>query len=587
MGLDAEALVEVLRWRGERVFAVASQIFFSDPQRRREETGWTDFRVRRGRLELYDAEPDPEPIVRGHLYAGGGASLFRRSVLAAVWADDDPYAPFYWEDVEWGLRAIREGFEVLFCPTSRAVHRHRATIARWFPANEVDRVFARNGVQFALRNPLPRLGPLRLLRMVAGLPARSRRELLAPDNVRRALAARAAAFSAPCAEAPVCWLRRKYFLQPDGDRDPRPLVVVVTPYAIYPPRHGGAVRLHRLLRELAARFRIVLLSDEENLYAADSVPCFAPLAMVHLVSGRKERFWQRGRRTSRIRTHSHRALAGELQRLIAVHQPALVDVEFVELAALARDVTLSGRSRPDRADRFELRWLARHDALVACSEEDAELLRAVPDSRAGAVRVVPNGIDATDAYRPSVATGPRILFLGPFRYRPNLDGICTFLERVFPALRAQVHGVELLVLGGTSATVVARQHRCFAQPGVRVIDFVHDARPFLDESAVSINPLLGIRGSSVKLVESIAAGRVCVSTTAGARGFLDAGFPGLVTVPRIEDFAAPLVRLLGDVEHRLALERPPLQQLQAFAWTRCASALAECWREQIARGART
>ena len=44
MTLDPDALAQAARWRAPHVFAVASQIFFADPARRREETGWTDFR---------------------------------------------------------------------------------------------------------------------------------------------------------------------------------------------------------------------------------------------------------------------------------------------------------------------------------------------------------------------------------------------------------------------------------------------------------------------------------------------------------------------------------------------------------------
>ena len=48
MVLAPDALTKVLAYRRPEVFAVASQIFFVDPQRRREETGWGDFHTREG-----------------------------------------------------------------------------------------------------------------------------------------------------------------------------------------------------------------------------------------------------------------------------------------------------------------------------------------------------------------------------------------------------------------------------------------------------------------------------------------------------------------------------------------------------------
>jgi len=76
-------------------------------------------------------------------------------------------------------------------------------------------------------------------------------------------------------------------------------------------------------------------------------------------------------------------------------------------------------------------------------------------------------------------------------------------------------------------------------PASRSLGHRDDVPQLLSECALTINPLAGIRGSAVKLVESLAAGRACVSTSAGARGFLDDVPPGLVAVPDVPSMAAP------------------------------------------------
>ena len=127
MIVDSSALGSLLRWRAPNVFAISSQIFFKDPNKRREETGWTRFTGTEGPIEILDATPDDETTVRGNFYAGGGASLFQRDLLEEFARESSVYDPFYWEDVEWGTRAWRRGFQVLFCPTSKVWHEHRAT----------------------------------------------------------------------------------------------------------------------------------------------------------------------------------------------------------------------------------------------------------------------------------------------------------------------------------------------------------------------------------------------------------------------------------------------------------------------------
>jgi len=151
MTLAPDTLAQLLPWRDDRTFAIASQIFFVDTARRREETGWTDFAVTAGVTEHFDREPEGT-AVRGHLYAGGGASLFRAARLRAYMATTASYAPFYFEDADWGVQAARDGLQVKFCPASRVRHVHRGTIGRYFPAGEIARIVRRNALQFELRH---------------------------------------------------------------------------------------------------------------------------------------------------------------------------------------------------------------------------------------------------------------------------------------------------------------------------------------------------------------------------------------------------------------------------------------------------
>src|SRR5205807_519907 len=94
------------------------------------------------------------------------------------------------------------------------------------------------------------------------------------------------------------------------------------------------------------------------------------------------------------------------------------------------DVLFSGAVPPSQEDRFELEWMSRFDHLIACCEEDASLLGDAP------VSVVPNGAAIGRDRYASSAGMMDLLFLGPFRYPPNWDGIQEFLCDAYPVLRA-------------------------------------------------------------------------------------------------------------------------------------------------------
>jgi GT2 family glycosyltransferase len=595
MVLGEETLSALLPWRRPNVFAIASQIVFADPAERREKTGWNDVRLDGAQVAMYGAEPEADGGVRGHLYPAGGSSLFRRQYLERLQNRRDPYAPFSFEDAEWGITAWREGYEVLFCPASRVLHHDRATISRFFEPADVDRIIARNGLQFLLRNLLHATEPNRFLKMArdpARCPDLTLREL---TSLRSALALAAAQWRggrAPCRDAPLEHLRRKYYPAPPSDAAALPCLLLVSPYAIFPPAHGGAIRIAELLQTLRERFRVVLLSDEEPLYTPDSVPYFAGLHAVHLVGGRPaEDPAKIGQRIPRMLNHAHPRLRAELRRLLACYEPAVVQVEFVELAASVEErrdgaawfITLHdvlfSADGASADDRFEHAFVERFDAAIVCSAEDAALVRAMP------VEVVPNGTRLAEMrYVPS-AGNTSVLFAGPFRYVQNLEGIRRFLETVYPALKQTVPELRLLVLGGRDAPRIARDIPCFAQPGVEVCDFAPNIAPYLELCALTINPLVGIRGSSIKLIESLAAGRVCVSTVDGARGFLDGRAAALVTAERIEEFGPLLERLLLDEPYRLALERPAPGLRAASSWSSSAQRLLDVYGRYAARRA--
>ena len=185
MMLDPLALQASMQWRSPEVFAVASQVFFRDERRRREETGWTLFRGDGGPIQIMDEVPGDEVTVRGTFYAGGGASLFRRDLLRVLSVGSNVYEPFYWEDVEWGERAWRFGYPSLYCPASKAWHLHRMTNRIFFREAEIDRILARNRVVYHLRNGPPLPAFREFARMLSSLDDQSRREALTFGRMAR------------------------------------------------------------------------------------------------------------------------------------------------------------------------------------------------------------------------------------------------------------------------------------------------------------------------------------------------------------------------------------------------------------------
>ena len=583
MALERGALSALLPLRGERVFAVGSQILQADATGRREETGFTDWYVDGGGLHLYHAPP-PDSVAR-HLCASGGASLFRTALLARYLPASRAYDPFYWEDVEWSLRAWRDGFDVLFCPHSRGFHRHRATTSRFYAREELDRIVERNRLLFDARHDASGAGTAALMSRACGLPYASQRELARASCAAGVLAHRWRSRRDPQPVAPPrigdgARLRSSYSYSLRERRANATAALFVAPFAVFPPRHGGARRVAELVRGLKASVDVALVSDEATLYDARSFADFDGLLDVRLVQRRDGGAQGAASLAARAREHCHPVLVDAVREAIAGNRADAIVVQHAELAPLVRERKGSARwildlhdafAREDFASDAEHQAfsvdVARYDAVTVCSAEDAALVMHPK------VVIVPNGAQiGSGAYAPSA--GARLLFVGPFRYGPNRDGIARFLRDAWPRVRDAVPDATLTILGGDESLAIVRDDALFAQPGVEVMGHRDDVPRLLADSALAVNPLANIRGSAVKLVETLAAGRVCVTTADGARGFAGAA-AGLVAVPDVAAMADAVVALLRDAQRRNAIERADPSLLDAFGWHHSVARLRE------------
>jgi GT2 family glycosyltransferase len=106
----------------ETVFSVACQIFFSDPNKLREETGLTQSWWENGALRVRHRD---DPAIQGLYpcaYGGGGSCAFDRRKFLELGGFDELLAPFYLEDTDVGYMAWKRGWKVLYEPRFHAMY---------------------------------------------------------------------------------------------------------------------------------------------------------------------------------------------------------------------------------------------------------------------------------------------------------------------------------------------------------------------------------------------------------------------------------------------------------------------------------
>lgn len=164
---------------------------------------------------------------------------------------------------------------------------------------------------------------------------------------------------------------------------------------------------------------------------------------------------------------------------------------------------------------FEQSQLSQIDFLAPIAARDLAHFQRM--GYRGAAAVTPIGLDLAD-YQPDWEPLRRpvgdIAFIGSLDWLPNIEGLRWFLAEVWPAARQQWPTIKLHVAGRNTPDWLRKQ----APEGVVVHGEVPDARAFLNQYAISLVPLFAGSGMRAKILESMALGRVVLTTSLGLEG---------------------------------------------------------------------
>lgn len=195
----------------------------------------------------------------------------------------------------------------------------------------------------------------------------------------------------------------------------------------------------------------------------------------------------------------------------------LDDVGFVYASDGSPLGRLAARAKAWAKHRIERQALRRFDRFWFVCERDRAAFAHLPGD------VLPNvPLVATPAG--PIEPGSRLLlFVGALWYGPNVEGVDRLLARCWPAVRAAVPDAELAIVGAGPKERLAAWG---AHPGVRAVGFVDDVAPWYARCAGTVVPIYSGGGTNIKVLESLAHGRPCVTTAFCAQGFAPRLVPG-------------------------------------------------------------
>src|SRR5579871_6558211 len=566
MRVERDFLAPLLEgFRDRDVFAVSCQIFFSDPNRLREETGLTQAWWQDGGLRVRHRIDDQVTDLYPCFYGGGGSCAFDRRKFLELGGFDRLLEPFYLEDTDLGYMAWKRGWKVLYQPKSWVYHEHRGTIGKRFREEQIQAVLKKNFVLWCWKNihEWPRLASHLFFSYAGAIVS----VIFGDVPLRPNLAALWKAFRQFPQAVRSRWRARSLstvsdteaFARPMGgyfrdrfvpmDPTPEPLrVLFVSPYPICPPVHGGGVFMYQTLRELAklAEVHVIELleypwqeKDNEELRefcasvewivrpSEDSrgMGSLRPHAVCEFFNEELEWMIHRTLYTRRIDVLQleYTPMAqyrGDYRRIVS----ALFehDVYFQSIGrGLGHHIglmpELKARVEYLRALRYELQTLPACDQVQVCTPANRDHLLSFAPKLAPKLRPGLRAGIATSRYE--FRSGGRepmtMLFVGSFRHDPNRVAMDWFVREVLPRILEREPRARLIVAG--SDPPPAHAYGDFSG-ALQMLGYVEDVREPLGRYAVFVCPILSGSGVRVKLLEAFAAGIPVVSTVVGAEG---------------------------------------------------------------------
>lgn len=200
----------------------------------------------------------------------------------------------------------------------------------------------------------------------------------------------------------------------------------------------------------------------------------------------------------------------------------------------------------------------RTDVTLVCSEQDARAFRRLhPAVRAV---VVPNGVDS-EYFRPATAAEEQadtLVFTGAMSYWPNEQAAIYFCREVMPVLRASGRAIRCYLVGRDPSPRVRALHD---GSSVIVTGAVDDVRPFVRQAQAVVVPLLHGGGTRLKILEAFSMSKAVVSTSLGAEGIPARHGQEILLADDAASFARQTLSVLADS----ALRRRLGQQARQFA----------------------
>ncbi|NMC11953.1 MAG: glycosyltransferase [Chloroflexi bacterium] len=207
--------------------------------------------------------------------------------------------------------------------------------------------------------------------------------------------------------------------------------------------------------------------------------------------------------------------------------------------------------------QYEGRICLDFDGILSVSHEDKAALQQAMHSagqKTKPVTVIPIAVDTDETeYITRDNDASHILHIGTMYWQPNIDAVLWFINQVFPLIKAEKPAVQFDVLGTRPPQELLSLNENGS--GINVTGYVADPTTYLKKTGVMVVPLLAGGGMRVKILTALAQGLPIVTTSLGCEGIAVEPGVHLLIADNPHNFAQAVLHLLNHPDFATELGR--------------------------------
>jgi len=165
---------------------------------------------------------------------------------------------------------------------------------------------------------------------------------------------------------------------------------------------------------------------------------------------------------------------------------------------------------------WERYYWNKADKLITMSEEDKQFIERELKHQTN-TSVVANGVDLDffSATRKHLPPDPTVLFVGTFKWLPNIEAVDEIVNKIWPQVLAKLPSARLKIVGFSPTTKIMDYAK---DPSITVLGGIDDIREAFATSHMLLSPIRSGKGTRYKVLEAMITGTPVVATTLAAEG---------------------------------------------------------------------